>query len=397
MNVYMKDNFCTIYKLKFHQLQRFLEDKGLKPVDNLKDADVVISGVCAAFDADEARAISIMKRNAKRHVPHYTIGCLVGVNPDGLVTDYSYRTWEFAKLARDLTGVDDPEYDNAPLPSLFRSKEDYRIFDPARRFVGVTTGCGFECSYCPHKVGAGGVSSRPTEVVIADVKTAIAEGARIIHLTGLDTASYGRETGENFGRLLAAVLASVCNEAVFHIAQFNPEGLGSGEDYETLLRACSDHRVVDIQLPIQTASERLLGLMKRDHRIAPVRRFIERLRAANPQVFLRTDLMVGFPTETLSDVDETVQLAAGLFDEAAIYTYERKAGTPIADVPGEWEIHQAEKKRRLKQVSEQLQAAGVLVHSGGQRLSSLLDADKAKAGMDSPRCQILEEGAGSCG
>lgn len=397
MRVYMKDNFCTIYKLKFHQLQKFLETRGLKPVEDLNEADVVISGVCAAFDADEARAISIMKRNAKRHVPHYTIGCLVGVNPDGLVTDFSYRTWEFAKLARDLTGFDDPEYDNAPLPSLFRTKDDYRVYDATRRFVGVTTGCGFECSYCPHKVGAGGVSSRPMDIVIADVKTAIAEGARIIHLTGLDTASYGREIGENFGRLLAAVLANVGNETVFHIAQFNPEGLGSGDDFETLLRACSDPRVVDIQLPIQTGSERLLGLMKRDYRIAAVRSFVKRLKVANPQVFLRTDVMLGFPTETLTDVDETVQLVAGLFNEAALYTYERKAGTPIADVPTEWEITQAEKRRRLKLVSEQLQAAGVLVHSGGQKLSSLLAADKAKSGMDSPNCLMSGVGGGQCG
>lgn len=396
MNVYMKDNFCTIYKLKFHQLQRFLEEKGLKPVEDLNAADVVISGVCAAFDADEARAISIMKKNAGRHVPHYTIGCLVGVNPESLVTDHGYRTWEFARLARDLTGVDDPDYDNAPLPSLFRSREDYRIFDPARRFVGVTTGCGFECSYCPHKVGAGGVSSRPMDVVVADVRTAITEGARIIHLTGLDTASYGREVGGNFGRLLSAVLAGVGDEAVFHIAQFNPEGLGTGEDFETLLRACSDHRVVDIQLPVQTASERLLGLMKRDYRIASLRSFVERLRAANPKVFLRTDVMLGFPTETSAEVDATIGLVAELFDEAAVYTYERKSGTPIADVPPEWEISQAEKKQRLKRVSERLQAAGVLVHSGGQRISSLLEADKAKSGAESPRCLMLEKGGDAC-
>jgi tRNA A37 methylthiotransferase MiaB len=386
----MKDNFCTIYKLKFHQLQQFLESEGLKPVDDIEQADVVISGVCAAFDADEARAISIMKKNAKRHIPHFTIGCLVGVNPGKLVTDFRYRTWEFAKLAYDLTGVNDPGYDNAPLPSFFRSKGDYRIFDPARRFIGITTGCGFECTYCPHKVGAGGVRSRPMEVVMADIRSAIADGARIIHLTGLDTASYGRDISENFGHLLAAVLANVGHEAVFHIAQFNPEGIGTGEDFEILLQACSDPRVVDIQLPIQTASERLLSLMKRDYRISAVRSFIERLKAANPKVFLRTDLMVGFPTETLSDVEESIQIALDLFNEVAIYTYERKAGTPIADLPIEQEFPRTEKILRLTRVANQLKAGGVLVHSGGQKLSSLINADKAKAGLDSPQCQMIK-------
>jgi tRNA A37 methylthiotransferase MiaB len=379
MNVYMKDNFCTIYKLKFHQLQRYLAAKGMSPVSDLKEADVVISGVCAAFDADEARAIGIMKKNAAAKIPHYTIGCLVSVNPDSLVTTYSYRTWEFAKLARDLTGVDDPDYDQRAMPSLFRSVEDCRVFDPTRRFVGVTTGCGFECSYCPHKVGAGGVASRTQAAVIADVKAAIAEGARTIHLTGIDTASYGRDNGEHFGRLLAAVLGAIEPETAIHIAQFNPEGLGEGEDFERLLNACSDNRVVDIQLPIQTASERLLSLMKRHYRISTVESFVRRLRQANPKVFLRTDVMVGFPTETRSDVDDTVRLVASLFNEAAVYLYERKDTTPIASVPRTWEVPLREKKARSKQACERLQAAGVLVHSGGQRVSTMLAADKLKA------------------
>lgn len=386
----MKDNFCTIYKLKFHQLQQFLLANGQTPVETPDDAEVVISGVCAAFDADEARAIEIMQKNAERQVPHYTIGCLVSVNSGRLVTDYSYRTWEFAKLARDLTGVDAPDYDNAPLPSLFRAKEDYRVFDPARRFVGVTTGCGFACSYCPHRVGAGGVRSRTAEVVVADVQLAIADGARVIHLTGLDTASYGSESGDSFGRLLSAVLAKVGDEAVFHIAQFNPEGLAAGG--EMLLAACSDLRVVDIQLPIQTASGRLLEMMKRNYQAATVRNFVERPRKANPRIFLRTDVMVGFPTETQTDVDETSQLVASLFNEAAVYSYERKAGTPIAQLPAEWEIDPAEKRKRLNLMAEKLRDAGVLVHSGGQKPASLLSADKAKVEMALDACPAQQEG-----
>ena len=68
----------------------------------------------------------------------------------------------------------------------------------------------------------------------------------------------------------------------------------------------------------------------------------------------------------------------------------------MADMPTEWEIPQAEKRRRLKLVSEQLEATGVLVHSGGQRLSSLLAADKAKSGMNSPHCLMSGVGGEQC-
>ncbi|MBK6632541.1 MAG: hypothetical protein IPG33_16710 [Betaproteobacteria bacterium] len=192
------------------------------------------------------------------------------------------------------------------------------------------------------------------------------------------------------------MLAGVGNEAVFHIAQFNPEGLGAGDDFETLLRACSDPRVVDIQLPVQTASERLLLLMKREYRIASVRSFVERLKEANPKVFLRTDVMLVSRPKLPRGRRNGPARGRRLFNEAAVYTYERKSGTPIAEVPAEWEIPQQEKKRRLKQVSEQLQAAGVLVHSGGQKISSLFEADKTKSGAESPRCLMLEEGGGAC-
>lgn len=380
MKIYICDNFCSIYKLKMAQLQVCLAAHGYLAVQTPDEADLTISGVCAAFEADEARSVRIMEINGHRRIPHYVIGCLVGVNPAKVTGDHLYHTWEFAKLARDLTGVDIAGYDNAYLPSQFRSPEDYRVYDPLRRFVGITTGCGFDCSYCPHKLGAGAVVSRPADHILREVRQCLAEGAHIIHLTGLDTASYGQEIDSSFGRLLTLILDRIQDDVHFHIAQFNPEGILDPDEFARLREACCDPRVADFQIPVQTASPRLLRMMHRHYEVDAIASFIAEIRRRNPRLFFRTDVMVGFPSEHLDELEETVDCVARSFNEAAVYSFERKEGTPIAQLHAlADEFSPQEKQRRVEHVTQRLLSAGLLVHSGAQRIHSLLQADRAKA------------------
>ena len=101
------------------------------------------------------------------------------------------------------------------------------------------------------------------------------------------------------------------------------------------------------------------------------------MRSANPGILLRTDLIVGFPTETPEELEESIAYVARCFDEVAIYAYEPKAGTPIASAgvrpPAPEEVHQ-----RRAHASDRLKRAGLLVHSGGQLVSTLRSSDMLK-------------------
>lgn len=378
---YVKDNFCTIYKLKLHQLQRFMENCGYRRVGSPDEASAIISGVCAAFDADEARSVAIMKSSHRSGIPHFTIGCLTEVNRDRLIGDHCYNTWDFDKLARDLTGANVSDYASLPLPSRFATKEDYRVFDPKRRFVGITTGCGFDCSYCPHKLGAGQLESRSIKNIVTDVLLAQNEGATIIHLTGLDTASWGLDLGKHFSELIFQVLHHCDAGLDIHMAQYNPEGLGVGARFDGLAKAFSDPRVVDIQLPIQTASQRLLKLMNRNYELSTISNFISTVRVENPGAFFRTDIMVGFPTESTAELENTIDFVSDNFNEAAVYFYEPKEKTKAVALIQERGLQyfaREELRRRVEFASERLRSRGVLVHSGGQNISTLLKADREK-------------------
>ena len=146
------------------------------------------------------------------------------------------------------------------------------------------------------------------------------ESTETIVLTGTDTACYGVDIGTSFSVLLKNVLRRLRNDIAIHIAQFNPEGLFFNDEHMYLMcDLLGDVRVTDIQLPIQTASQRLLRLMNRNYSLVKLEKFIETLRTRNQALILRTDLMLGFPTETVGEVDESIEYARNNFNEIAIY------------------------------------------------------------------------------
>ena len=82
MQIYMEDNFCTIYKLVFHRLQKFLVSNGYELATTSQEADVLVAGVCASFEADEAMAQVLLDKLTRTGKPLYIIGCMVRVKPD---------------------------------------------------------------------------------------------------------------------------------------------------------------------------------------------------------------------------------------------------------------------------------------------------------------------------
>lgn len=384
MKIYMNDNLCTIYKLNFHRLSQYLANNYHQVVDDPKNADAMIAGVCAAFDADENRSIALLVPMTQENKPTYIIGCMVKVNPERLPSASFYASWEYGKLIADLVPAPRPGTSFDSLPTEFRTKDDYRIYNLKKQFVGVSWGgCAFECSYCPHKLGAGLQSSRKQDDIIEQVLSLIDKGTETIVLTALDTASYGFEwQSSSFARLLLGILEVIPKDRqiAFHIAQFNPEGINKPEEKELMTEACSDPRVKDIQFPIQTTSPRLLKLMNRHYDISKVEEFIVQVRERNSKLYFRTDLLVGFPTETEDELDETLSFTNKFFNEVAVYGYEHKKGTPISDA-GTPCLDSCTITQRTSKAIEILLSGGLNVHSGGQKINTLLKSDIFKEKM----------------
>lgn len=376
---------CTIYKLMIHKMQNVLLDNGYKLVGTPSDADILLAGVCAAFEADEQRSIVIVEKLTKVGKPLFVYGCMTQVSPDKLdiYPPLQYASWEADNLMRVLTegGNGTCSIYKGAIPDTFRKKSDYRVYNPKKRFIGISTGCSFECSYCPHKKGAGDIRSISQKDIIDTIAKTTDSGGETIVLTGIDTACYGSDIGTSYHALLQEILQSIDSRINIHIAQFNPEGLFLSPAYpQMMIDLWSDPRIKDIQLPIQTGSQRLLALMNRHYSMDSLDTFLSSLKRKNSKAMLRTDLMIGFPTETIEELELSIAFTIRHYSEVALYVFEMKQGTPISnmDMPI---VPSDEAQQRLKYASNKLHAAGLLVHSGSQRIETLLKNDRNKENL----------------
>lgn len=344
-------------------------------VSDPQKSDLAIIGACAAFDADEERSLKLIKEVERFEIPIIIYGCLTTVNPEKVELKNKFPSWCAKELGETIIKDIIYPWDLVKLPSEFRTKEDYRVYNKKKKFVGLTKGCCFECAYCPHKLGAGNLISRNEEEILEQIKQLNTQQIDTIVLTGIDTASYGRDTNKLFAVLLKKILKELRNDISVCIAQFNPEGLE--DNLELLIECCQDERIIDIQLPIQTSSKRLLRIMKRNYSTKIIEKFINDVRLKNKRVIFRTDLMVGFPSETQIELEESINFAKKYFNEVAVYGFELKCNTEIALSNLKFYSKQEIEKRR-KYVVEKMKSCEILVHSGGQLISTLKEADEIK-------------------
>lgn len=371
----MEDNLCTVLKLVFHKMQNFFLLNGHAVVNNPEKSDLMIIGTCAAFDADEMRSLKIVSKAKKFNKPIYAYGCMTRVNPKKLKLKNLFYSWNAKELAENIVKKPIVSWDSIDMPAEFRVKSDYRIYNPEKYFVGVSTGCAFDCSYCPHKLGVGDIVSRPINKILNQIKYLAKGKARKIVLTGTDVACYGKDIKTSFACLFEKILDASPHKIKFYVAQFNPQGIYFG--FDKLVKCSQDNRVVDFQLPIQTSSSRLLKLMNRNYSINDVYKFISMVKEKNKNIMFRTDLMVGFPTETEKELNESINFAVKCFDEVAIYSFEFKKNTPIAsyNLPL---FSDSLIKKRLEYSKNKIKEKGILVHSGGQDIKSLHINDNIK-------------------
>jgi tRNA A37 methylthiotransferase MiaB len=375
--IYFTDNVCTSYKLEIKRFHDYFVANGWSIVTDPAQADLIFVGTCVAFENLERESLERLREVNQLGKQVVAYGCLTTFNPTGLamVHDGIRIATTEAERVGSLLAEPTIRLEDIPEPSTFRSKEDYRLYDLTKRFVNTSLGCAFVCSFCPHKLGIGNLRSRPPDDIVKQIHNLVSEGVRIVVLTGSDTGAYGIDLNTTFLTLLREVLDIHAGFEI-HVAQFNPAWVLKYRD--GLLPLFSNPRVTDIQIPIQTTSPRLLRLMRRPCDTDRIDAFLQLVRRENEKAIFRTDLLVGFPTETEQELMETLEFATRVFDEIAVYAFERKTGVPLENMGLEFytadEVH-ARAELAIQYIAN---VPGRLVHQGGQGPETLVALEKRK-------------------
>lgn len=364
---FTEDDMCTTQKLQIARVQNWFIANGWDVEQDPEKADMPIVLTCNGWKLLEDNSFERIERLKSMGLEEQMVvlGCINDAHPKKVAHHFSGKTVSNAKIDEQIDSlIPDAKVKFADVPhsSMFRTKEDYRVYDLSKQFVNIANGCSFNCSFCTHKPGLGERRSRTLDDIVQQVHKLVDFNVRIVVLTGMETAFYGIEHKTDFAEMLEAVLA-VDDSFEIHIAQFQPQGIH--KMYDRLLPLVQSKRVTDFQIPIQTTSKRLLKMMRRSDRTAEVGPFVKEMREKNNRAILRTDLIVGWPTETMEELDDSLQFAVEHFDEIAVYAIELNPDLPAWKYK-EQEFSKEEMNRRIRYARDYIESHGKMAHCGQQ-------------------------------
>ena len=217
-------------------------------------------------------------------------------------------------------------------------------------YLKIAEGCSNYCSYCIIPAIRGKARSRRMDDILKEAQKLTAEGVREIIITAQDTTAYGRDLREKptLGELLKN-LASIADLRWIRLLYTYPGKL----DERTLKVVAEEEKICPyLDIPIQHIDDDILKAMHRQGESAGIRKSLAMIKAAIPDVALRTSLIVGFPGETPSKFKKLLNFIAEItFDHLGVFKYSREEETGAASIPGH--ITEKTKERRRGQLMEE--------------------------------------------
>jgi len=326
------------------RLASFLERSGYEAATRAEDADIIVLNSCVVRQSAETKVVN--KIRSLRHLKELcrdkiiaVTGCLVNSETDQLKRDFPYVNYFF------------PAGGSLPL-----FKADSTSSLPARPspcvFVPIMQGCNNFCAYCIVPYRRGRERSRPIAEIVCEVKELVRRGAREVTLLGQNVDSYGHDLPEKPD--LADLLTELNGiDGLWRIRFLtnHPKDMSRRliDAIASLDKVC-EH----LSLPVQAGSNEILRAMRRGYTVEQYREIISLIRAKVPDIALSTDVIVGFPSETKEQFQETVRLLSEVkFDTVHVAAYSPRPGT-IAAREMKDNVPQKEKKERLE-IIEHLQ------------------------------------------
>ena len=329
-----------------------LERKGVLPVSTPEEADIVILNSCVVRQSAEDKVMNKLAnlKALKKRRPGVIIaltGCMVGPDADGLKerfehVDVFFRPQQFEGLLNLIENRPDPE---PRFPAL-------AIRESITAYVPIIRGCNNFCSYCIVPYRRGQERSRPVSEIVSEVKELVGRGTKEVTLLGQNVDSYGHDLPDkpDLADLLSE-LNTIDGLLRIRFLTNHPKDMSS-----RLIMAIAnlDKVCEQISLPVQSGDDDILKAMRRGYTVDHYRQLITEIRTSIPEVALSTDVIVGFPSESEQQFQQTVNLLCELkFDTVHVAAYSPRPGT-LAARQFEDNIPPTEKKERLHKI-EQLQ------------------------------------------
>jgi tRNA-2-methylthio-N6-dimethylallyladenosine synthase len=351
--------------------------EGLELTADPEQADVVLLNTCSVREKAQEKVFSHLGkwRLLKLEKPDLVIGvggCVASQEGEGILerapfVDLIFGPQTIHRLpamiaALRATRVAQVDVSFPEIEKFDRLPESRA--SGATAFVSIMEGCSRYCSFCVVPYTRGEEINRPFEQVVAEVSSLVKQGVREVTLLGQNVNAYRGPATDGTVVDLAGLIRSVAHLQGLERIRFTTSH--PLEFSQSLVDAYADVPKLAnyLHLPVQSGSDRILALMKRGYTRLEYKQKIRRLRAVRPDISLSSDFIVGFPGETETDFQQTLELIADVgFDQSFSFLYSKRPGTPAASLPDEvphdvkqkrLEILQAQVDGQARRISESM-------------------------------------------
>jgi ribosomal protein S12 methylthiotransferase len=347
MQYYLISLGCPKNAVDAESIGTLLDGAGFEAVFEPELADVLLVNTCCFIESARDESMQVLQELAASKDEEQwllAIGCLAQRSGEALAKevpgiDGVLGTRRWAEILPILIQLDRRRDRNAPITligdSLAAAPERLHraAIQGKSAYLKIADGCSAACAYCSIPLIKGPLHSRPADDIVADARYLAERGMQEIILIAQDTTAYGRDRGRRdaLPDLLDALVGATPRVPWIRLMYAYPQHI-TPRLIETMARHPQMCHYMD--LPLQHAHPDTLRRMCRPTDVDRVRRLIDELRHAMPDIALRTSFIVGYPGETEGEFQALEAFVDEIqFDKVGVFTYSREEGTPAYDLP----------------------------------------------------------------
>lgn len=320
---YIESLGCIANKTDAARVETFFKVNGWRQTSSCENASLIILMTCAFTKGSEDYNVNRLHQLRRIKKPESQIavgGCLPSISADRLKKEFNGFVFSPRTLER-LNAFIPAGVEIEKIPPIGIDPNDGSI-----KTIRISTGCMGHCTYCAIPFANGKTKSRGIENILRDIREATKLGFRQIKLVSEDLGAYGQDLNQSIVQLLEKIV-SENDDFELYLDNLNPNWLWRyKQELVDIFR--SDKVVKKFSIPIQSGSDRILGLMKRSYAVSEVKAIFNDLRHSFPEAKICTDFIVGFPSETDDEFEGTRRLLnENPYHFVEIFTYEDRPGT----------------------------------------------------------------------
>lgn len=313
MKIYLETHGCTFNQADTDIMANILAKK-YDIVYDVEEADVIILNTCYVKLPTEQKMITKI-RKYKTEFPDKKLiigGCMVEVDDKRLEKFAGDDCWigphKLDKVdevvEKAINGEVVHEYGKTRAIKAGKGKKNS---ESLVHILQICEGCNGQCTFCCTRIARGFLISYPIDVIVEEAKDAVEHGCKELQVTAQDTACFGMDSGESFADLLNK-LGAIEGDFRIRVGMMNPQSI-KNQLHEVIDAFKNNDKIFNfVHLPIQSGSPKVLKEMNRKHTLDEYKYILNEFRKEIPQMSLATDIIVGYPTETEEDFNQTLEL-----------------------------------------------------------------------------------------